>query len=74
MWPAIHSHLDLAHLVEVFSCFCSNPRPVHVEFVKYVLQYVSETLELDFKFDGEADTSDGVVRYTNLDFARSKID
>ena len=45
-----------------------------MELVKHVLQYVSGTLDLSLKFDGEADTLDNVVGYTDSDFAGLKID
>ncbi len=73
-WPAIHSRPDLAYSVGVLSRFCRNPGPTHVELVKHVLRYVSGTLELGLKFDGEADTSDDVIGYTDSDFAGSKPD
>ncbi len=74
MWPAIHSHPDLAFSVGVLSRFCSNPGPTQVELVKHVLRYVSGTLELSLKFDREADTPDNVIGYTDSDFAGSKPD
>ncbi len=74
MWPAIHSRPHLAYSVGVHRQFCSNPGPTHVELVKLVLRYVSETLELGLKFDGEADTPDDVIGYTDSDFAGSKPD
>ena len=74
MWPAMHARPDLAYSVGVLSRFCNNPGPVHVELVKHVLRYVSGTLDLGLKFDGEADTPDDVVGYTDSDFAGSKSD
>ncbi len=74
MWPDMHPRPDLAYSVGVPSRFCSNPGPVHVELVKHVLRYVSGTLELGLTFDGEADTPDDVIRYTDSDFAGSKTD
>lgn len=38
------------------------------------MQYVSETLDLSLKFDGEVDTLDDIVKYIDSDFARSKTD
>ena len=74
MWPAIHSCPDLAYSVGVLSQFCSKPGPVHIELVKHVLRYVSATLDLGLTFDGEADTPDNVIGYTDSDFAESKLD
>ena len=37
IWPTIYSCLDLAYSMGVLSCFCSNPGPIYVELVKYVL-------------------------------------
>ncbi len=48
--------------------------PTYVELVSHVLQYVSETLELGLKFDGEAKTQDNIIGYTDSDFAGSKLD
>ena len=70
----MHAYPDLAYSVGILSQFCNNPGPAHVELVKYVLQYISRILDLDLKFDGEVDTPDDVVGYTNSDFARLKID
>ena len=72
MWPAIHSRPDLAYSVRALSRFCSNPGPAHVELVKHVFRYVSGILELGLKFDGEADTPDDIIGYTDADFAGSK--
>ncbi len=58
----------------VLTRICSDPGPTHVELVKPVLQYASGTLELGLKFDGEADTPDDVIGYTDSDFAGSKPD
>ncbi len=74
MWPAIHSHPDLTYLVGILSQFCRKPGLTYIELVKHILQYVSETLELGFKFDGGADMSDDSIGYTDSDFARSKPD
>ncbi len=60
--------------LHVLSQFCSNPGPTNIELVKHVLRYVSGTLELGSNFDGEADTLDDVIGYTDSDFARSKPD
>lgn len=45
-----------------------------MELIKYVLRYISGTLNLGLKFDREADISDDVVGYTDSDFAGSKTD
>lgn len=74
MWPIIHFRLDLASLMGVLSCFCSNPGPAHIEFVEHVLQYVSRRLELGLIFNGEADIPDDVVGYTDSNFAKFKPD
>lgn len=74
MWPAMQTRPDLAESVGVLSRFLSNHRPVHVELTKYVLRYISGTLELGQTFDGEADTPDDVIGYTDSDFAGSKPD
>ena len=63
---------DLAYSVGVLSHFCSNPGPIHVEFVEHVLRYVSETLELGLTFDGEADIPNDVIGYTDSHFAGLK--
>ncbi len=70
----MHSRPDFAYSVGVLSCFCSNPGPMHVELVKYVLQYVSGTLELGLVLNGEVDIHDEVIGYTDSDFVGSKID
>ena len=44
-----------------------------MKLVKHILQYISETLDLNLIFDKEANTSDDVVRYIDSDFPRSKI-
>lgn len=74
MQPAMDSCPDLVDLVGVLSYFCSNPGPIYVELVKYVLQYISGTLALSLKFDGEANTPNDVVRQTDFIFARLKTD
>lgn len=74
IWQAIHSRPDLAYSVRSLSCFCKNLEPAHFKSVKYVLQYVSGTLDLGLKFDGEADIPDNVVGYTDCNFAGSKLD
>ena len=74
IWPAMHSCPNLAYSMGVFSRFCSNPGPIHVKFVKHVLRYVSGTLCLGLIFDGEADTPDNMIGYTDSDFAESKPD
>ena len=65
IWSAIYSGTDWAYSVEVLSRFCSKPWPTHDELVKYVLRYVFGTLQLGLKFDGEEDTPDDVIRYTD---------
>ncbi len=74
MWLVIHSRSDLAYSVRILRRFCSNPGPTNVELVKNVLRYVSGTLELGLKFNGEADNTDDVIGYTDSDFAGSKPD
>ncbi len=74
MWPFIDSRRDLAYSVEVLSRFCSNSGLTYVELVIHDLRYVSGTLQLGLKFDGEADTPDNVIGCTNYDFAGSKPD
>lgn len=68
----MHSCPDLAYLVWVLSCFGSHPKPRHIELVKYVLRYVSETLDLGLTFDGKANIPDDMIGYTDSDFAGSK--
>lgn len=74
MWPAVYAYPDLAYSLRVLSSFCKNSGPIHVELIKHVLQYVSWTLDLGLTFDGEANTPNDVVRYTDSDFVESKID
>lgn len=74
MWFAIYSYPDLAYLVGVFSCFCSNSGLVYVELVKHILQYISDILELDLIFDREVNTLNDVIWYINSNFVRLKID
>lgn len=64
----------MAYSVEILSCFYNNPRFVHIELVKHILQYVSGTLELSLTFDREANTLDDVIKYIDSDIARSKTD
>lgn len=68
MWPALHACLDLAYLVRLLSGFCKNPALIHKKLLKYVLQYISQTLDLCLKFDKETDTSNDVIGYTDSDF------
>lgn len=56
------------------SRFYSNPGLTHIELVKHILQYVSDTLELGLRFNEEANILDDVIGYIDSDFARSKID
>lgn len=69
---AIQTYLDLAYLIGVLSRFYKNPGLTHVELVKYVLQYVFRTLDLQSTFDREVNMLNDVVRYTDSDFARLK--
>lgn len=69
MWSGIHAYSDLAYEVGVVCQFCNNPRPVYIKLVKHILQYISEMLDLSLKFDGEVDTLDNIVGYTNSNFA-----
>lgn len=71
---AIYAYLDLAYSVRVLSQFCNNPGFVHIELVKYVLQYISETLNLDLKFDKETDIPNDVTKYIDVNFTGSKKD
>ena len=74
MWLAIYTRPDLAYSVGVLSQLYNNPKPIYVELVKHVLWYISKRLDLGLKFDGEADTPDNVVEYTDSNFAGSKTD
>lgn len=58
----------------VLGRFCNDPGIVHIELVKYALHCVSGTLELDSTFDGEINTPDDVIGYTDFDLARLKTD
>ena len=61
MWPAMQSRPDSAQSVGVLSRFLSNAGPAHVELAKYVLRYISGTLEPVITFDGNSDTHDDVT-------------
>lgn len=74
MWRAMQSGPDLAYSVGVLSRFRSNPGPVHVGLVKHVLRYVSGMLDIGLTFNGDADTPNDVVGYTDSDFAGSRSD
>ena len=74
IWPVIHSRRDLAYSVKVLSRFCSNSGLSHFELVIHDLRYVSGTLQLGLKLDGEADTTDDIIGCTDSDFAESKPD
>lgn len=64
----------LASSVGVVTSFCINPEPVNVEDVRHVLRYVSGTLELGLTLNAEADKPEGVVEYTDSNFAGSRQD
>ena len=51
-----------------------TPNLYTIELVKHVFRYVSGTLQLGLKFDGEADTPDDMIRYTDSNFVGSKPD
>ena len=58
----------------ILSWFCNNLGLAHIELVKHILQYVSETLDLGLKCDREIDIPDGIVEYIDFNFAGSKKD
>ena len=70
----MHFCPDLVYLVEVFSRFCSNLRPIHIELVKHILHYIFGTLYLGLTFDEEANTPDDMIGYIYSNFAESKSD
>ncbi len=70
----MYSCPDLTYSMRILSRFCSNSGPVHVELIKYVLQYTSVTLELELIYDGKTDIPDNIIGYTNSNFVESKID
>lgn len=74
IWPAILAYPNLAYVVEVLSQFGKNSGSANVELVKYFLQYLSETLDLDPASDKEIDTLDDIVGYIDFNFIGSKID
>lgn len=68
MWPIMHFCPDLAYLVDILSHFCSKPRLIYIELVKYILQYVSRTLELGLTFNRKKNTLDNLIKYIGSDF------
>lgn len=46
IWPAMHIYPDPAYSVGILSRFYNNFGSMNIELVKYILQYVFETLDL----------------------------
>lgn len=74
IWPAIYACPDLAYSIRVFGQFCNNPKPMFIELVKHDLRYISEILDLYLTFNKEANIANDMIKYTDSDFTRSKID
>ena len=67
LWPAIVSHPDIAYAVGLLSQFIQNPRTVHWEGVKQVINYLGTTKELWLTFGGNKKIL--LEGYCNMDWA-----
>ena len=68
LWPAVVSCPDVAYAVGILSQFIQNPRTVHWEGVKQVINYLGTTRELGLTFGGNKKNL--LEGYCNADWAR----
>jgi hypothetical protein len=68
MWSAMHTRLDLAYSVRVFSRYAHNLSSTHCALIKRVLRYVAETINVDLTFN----QSDDLIDYNDSDFVELK--
>lgn len=66
MWPIVHTRPDIAYLVEVLSCYYSNPGPTYCNLVIQIFKYLFGTFELGITFTD--DSEDDLVDYTDSDY------
>ena len=50
IWPAVHTRPDIAYLIGVFSCYYSNPGPIHCNLIIQIFKYLSGTFDLGIVF------------------------
>ena len=67
LWPAVVSHPDVAYVVGILSQFIQNPRTIHWEGVKQVINYLGTIRELWLTFGGNKKNL--LEGYCNMDWA-----
>ena len=65
MWPAVHTRPDIAYLVGVLSCYCSNPGPIYHNLIIQIFRSLSGIFDLGIAFT--ADSENDLVSYTDSD-------
>ncbi len=68
MWSAMHTRLDLAYSVRVFSRYAHNLSSIHCALIKRMFRYVAETINVDLTFN----QSDDLIDYNDSDFVELK--
>ncbi len=70
MSPAVYTRPDISYSVGVLSRYSTNPGPIHCNLVTQIFRYLAGTLKLGITF--RSDTTDGLIRYTDSDWAGLK--
>ncbi len=70
LWPAVHTRPDISYSVGVLSRYYANPGSTNCNLLIQIFRYLAGTLELGITF--KSDSTDGLVGYTDSDWAGLK--
>lgn len=66
MWLAMHTRLNTAYLIGIFSQYCSNPRFTHCLLVVQIFCYLFGILDLGITF--KVNCNDELIGYSNFNY------
>lgn len=69
MYLMVCTRPDIAHAVNIFRRFMSNPGEAHWEALKWILRYLKGTMDVGLRYKRGKFNSDCVVGYVDADFA-----
>jgi hypothetical protein len=75
MWSAVHTRLDIAYSVKVFSRYAHNLSSTHCALIKKVLRYIAETINVDLTFkrsENQQSENSDLIDYSDSDFVELK--
>jgi hypothetical protein len=70
MYLMLRTRPDIAYAVVKLSKFAANPTQEHVNEALYIIKYLVGTRDYALVYDGSSGLSEGLIAYTNSDYAQ----